>query len=129
MLVHFDPELPLIVACDASPFGLGGTLSHIYPDKTERPIMFVSRTLNKAEQNYTQVDHEAVALFWTVKKLDYFLRGRHFTLVTDNKPIVSIFNNKKATPIMAADHIQRWAVFLKALSYDIVHMSKVRYIC
>jgi hypothetical protein len=31
VLVHFDPRLPLILSCDASPYGLGVGLSHKMP--------------------------------------------------------------------------------------------------
>ena len=48
LLVHFDSELPLFVACDASPYGVGAVLSHQLGDGSERPIAFASRTLTKA---------------------------------------------------------------------------------
>ncbi|GFR15196.1 uncharacterized protein K02A2.6 [Trichonephila clavata] len=40
VLVHYDPNLPLILASDASPVGVGCVLSHVYPDGSERPIAF-----------------------------------------------------------------------------------------
>ena len=38
LLVHFDPNKPLVLACDASPYGCGAVISHQMPDGTERPI-------------------------------------------------------------------------------------------
>lgn len=41
-------------------------------------------------------------------------KGRHFTLVTDHQPLVSVFNPRKGIPVKS-----RWALFLGAHSYDI----------
>ncbi|GFS99089.1 hypothetical protein TNCV_822221 [Trichonephila clavipes] len=43
--------LPLTLASDSSPVGIGCVLSHVYPDGSERPIMFASRTLSGSEKN------------------------------------------------------------------------------
>ena len=32
LLVHFDDQKPIVLACDASPFGIGAVLSHILDD-------------------------------------------------------------------------------------------------
>ncbi|MGR0243462.1 ribonuclease H family protein, partial [Klebsiella pneumoniae] len=36
VLTPYDPNLPLILATDASPVGLGAVLSHIMPDASDR---------------------------------------------------------------------------------------------
>ena len=45
ILVHYDPDLPLKVDCDASSIGIWAVMLHIIPDGSERPIMYASRTL------------------------------------------------------------------------------------
>ena len=73
LLIHYDPEKPMVIACDASPYGLGAVLSHIMPDKSERPIMFTSRTLTNAERNYSQIEKEVLAIIFAVKKFSIFM--------------------------------------------------------
>jgi len=58
VLVHFNPRLPIILACDASAHGIGAVLSHKSPDGSEKPIGFVSRTLTNAEKQYPQVERK-----------------------------------------------------------------------
>ena len=48
LLVDFDPELEIRLACDASDYGIGAVLSHRFPDGSEKPVSFMPRTLNEA---------------------------------------------------------------------------------
>ena len=68
VLTHFNPGLPMTVASDASTYGLEAALSHKMLDETECPVAFASRTLSPAEKNYDQIDKEALALIWGIKK-------------------------------------------------------------
>ena len=56
VLTHYDFNLPVQLACDASPYGLRSVLSHVMTDGTERPVEFASLALAKSERNYSQID-------------------------------------------------------------------------
>ena len=121
VVTRFHPDLPLHVASDASPYGLGAILSHSMPDGTQRPIAFASRTLNTAEQNYSQIDKEAIGIVWILKKFHTYLYGRRFTLITDHQPLTEIFSPAKYVPFLTAARLQRYALLLARYQYDIVY--------
>ncbi|XP_060110918.1 uncharacterized protein K02A2.6-like, partial [Heteronotia binoei] len=89
VLHHYDENLPLILACDASPYGVGAVLGHQLPDGREVPVAYYSRTLSPAERNYAQIDKEALAIVAGVHKFNDYLYGRRFTIATDHKPELS----------------------------------------
>lgn len=119
VLVHYNPNLPVTLACDASPYGIGAVISHVFPNGLSRPIAHASRTLSEAERNYAQIDREALAIIFGVKKFHQYLFGRNFTLITDNKPLMQILDSKKGIPQLAASRLQRWSILLSAYQYDI----------
>lgn len=42
VLTHFNPSMPIRLACDASPYVIGMVLSHKFPEGTEKTIAFAS---------------------------------------------------------------------------------------
>ncbi|KAK4321215.1 hypothetical protein Pmani_007945 [Petrolisthes manimaculis] len=119
VLVHYNPDLPLRLECDASPRGLGAVLSHKFSDGTERPVVFSSRTLTKAESNYSQIDREGLALVFGVIRFHQYIYGRNFTLITNLKPLTYLFGREAASPTMASHRVRRWALTLSAYDYNI----------
>ena len=82
LLVHFSNTLLLRLACDASAYGVGAVISHLMSDGSEQP---------KTKCNYNQIEKEALGIVFGVKKFHQYLSGRLFTLITDHKPLTSIF--------------------------------------
>ena len=119
LLVHFNPDLPLILMCDASSYGIGAVLAHRMPDGTERPIGYTSRSLSKAERNYSQIEREALALVFGVRKFHSYLIGHCFELVTDHKPLLALLHEHKPTSTQASARIRRWSLLLSAYEYTI----------
>ncbi|KAL7293237.1 hypothetical protein TKK_0013377 [Trichogramma kaykai] len=123
VLVHFNPELKIKLACDASKVGLGAVLLHVFPDGTEKPICFASRTLIAAEKNYSVIHKEALAIYWSVNKFFQYLKGTHFILSTDHKPLLALLGAEKGIPQMAAGRMQRWAYFLNGFNYTLEYVK------
>lgn len=119
VLAHYDPREILVLATDASPVGVGAVLSHIYKDGVERPIQFASQTLSPTQQRYSQIDREAYAIIFGIRKFYQYVFGRKFILVTDNKPLSQIFAPDKGLPLMSATRMQHYAIFLESFDYQL----------
>ena len=124
VLVPYDEK---ILACDASPYGVGAVISHVMDDGEERPIAFASRTLTKSESNYLQIEKEALGIVFGVRKFQRYLYGRTFHLLTDHKQLVTILGPKTAVPTLAAARMQRWAVILQAYNYQAEYPSSAEH--
>lgn len=123
MLVYFDPRLPLILATDASPYGVGAVLSHRYPDDSERVLQYASQTLTSTQRKYAQIDKEAYAIVFGIKKFHQYLYGNKFTLFTDHRSLVQIFSPSKALPAYTALRMQHYAIFLQGYTFDIKYKN------
>ena len=85
-LPYFNPRSDTTLQTDASKKGRGAVIL-----QDSKPVMFASRALTGAEKNYQNLERECLATIWGMEKFHYFLYGKHFTLETDQKPLVSIY--------------------------------------
>lgn len=118
VLTHYNPNLPLIISCDSSGYGVGAVLSHIVNGQ-EKPIMFASSTLSPTEMKYSNLERESLAIIFALKKFHKFVFGRKFTLLSDHQPLQFIFGKNKGIPVTASARIIRWGVILSAYDYEL----------
>ena len=111
------------LSVDASPYGVGAVIMHVYLNGLRRPIAFASRTLKR----YGQIDKEALAIMSGLKRFHLYLYGRHFTILTDHMPLERIFGPKTAIASLAAMRLQRWAIILSAFDYSIRFVPSKQY--
>ena len=94
VLTHFDLSKPLILTCDAAPYGVGAVLSH-QVGEDDLPIAFASHSLAPAEKNYSQIDKEALAIVFGVKHFHQYLFGQYFTIKSDHKPLQHLLGKRR----------------------------------
>ena len=104
MLARPDLSLPFTLQTDVS------------VDGEEHPIYFVSRTLSKAERNYTVTEKEYLAVLWSVEWLRGYLQGEKFTVITDHHSLLWLNNLRDPT-----GRLVRWNTALQMYNIEFVH--------
>ena len=122
VLTHYDPAGPIKLAVDASPYGGWAVISHSMPNGDERPIAFASRTLHKGEKNYAQIENEALAIVYGVKKFhNPFTKGSLCYWLTIDRWRQFLSPKRVYHASLAAAWLQRWAILLSAYNYEICY--------
>lgn len=117
ILQYPDFTKEFILTTDASIHAIGAILSQGEIGK-DLPIAYASRTLNKAETNYSTIERELLAIVWAVKHFRPYLFGRKFKIVTDHKPLTWLFSIKDP-----GSRLVRWRLKLEEYDYEIVYKA------
>ena len=82
VLAYFDETKPIVLTVDSSSKGLGAAI--IQDDK---PIAYASET----QKRYSQIKKETLAVVFGCKKFYQYIYGQKVVVVSDHKPLQSIF--------------------------------------
>jgi hypothetical protein len=107
----------VVVMTDASDFGIGAYIFQRV-DGQERPIIFLSKALHGAQLNWSTIEKEAYAIFYTLKTHDHLLRDIPFTLKTDHKNLTYI-------NLESSQKVRRWKLFLQDFNFKMEHVAGV----
>ena len=83
-LLYFNVNAETTLQTGASKKVLGACLI-----QNGKVVCYASRALTETEQNYQNLEREALGTIWGMEKFHYFLHGKEFTL--DQKPLASIY--------------------------------------
>ncbi|MBW0541398.1 hypothetical protein O181_081113 [Austropuccinia psidii MF-1] len=122
LLLIPDFKLPFNPYIDASGDGLGAALNQvqIINDKpVEGPIRFISRKIKPTEARYGASQMECLFLVLALEKINYFLEGCVFELITDFSSVKSLLNMK--TPNR---HMLRWQTDIQEYRDDMTIVHK-----
>lgn len=103
-----------ILQTNASDRGLGDVLLQEDLDQ-KQPISYISRKLNKAEENYSTIERECLAIVWAIQKFHKYLYGREFILETDHQPLFFLNSSK-----LLNSRLMRWSLALQPYRFRIV---------
>ena len=87
---QFDPTSPVfMLQTDSSSVGVGTIL-----EQGGHVIVYGSRTLNQAEQQYSKIQKECLAIVFALKQFRHCLLERSFQLLTDHAPLQWLSSQK-----------------------------------
>ncbi|GFV98006.1 retrovirus-related Pol polyprotein from transposon 17.6 [Trichonephila clavipes] len=101
---------------DASGVGIRGVLN-----QNHRPIAFASRTLNKAERNYTVTARECLAVMWALNKFKTYFGSLPVKVITDHAALTKLTNGKNLSSQMI-----RWALKFPEFNIEWEHQPGVQ---
>ena len=107
--------VPFRLYTDASNIGLGAILAQ-QQEGRERTICCASRTLNKAEQNYSATKKEYLTEVWGIKNFRNYLIANHFNVYTDHYSLQWLRAMKNESALL-----HRWAAQLEDYDFEILH--------
>ena len=110
-LFYPNYDLEWILRTDASDYGVGAVLFQVFVTETGsqelQPLFCVSAKFSPQALKWAVIEKEAYGIYFSVKKLAYYLRGKRFILETDHANLV--WMEASVVP-----KIMRWRLFIQS---------------
>nr|GFA92910.1 reverse transcriptase domain-containing protein [Tanacetum cinerariifolium] len=110
-------DMPFELMCDASDFAIGAVPGQ-RQDKHFRPIHYASKTMTKAESNYTTMKKEMLAVVYAFEKFwSYFIMNKSI-VYTDHSALKYLFAKKDSKA-----RFLHWVLFLQEFTFKVIDIK------
>ncbi|XP_017981004.1 PREDICTED: uncharacterized protein LOC108663028 [Theobroma cacao] len=113
IIISLDWTLPFELTCDASDYVVGAILGQ-RKDKIFHSIYYASKTLNKAQKNYTTTEMKLLAVVFVFDKFRSYLIGMKVIVYINHSAIKYLIYKKDAKP-----RLIRWILLLQEFDLEI----------
>ncbi|GKB58346.1 reverse transcriptase domain-containing protein [Tanacetum coccineum] len=114
ILIAPNWDQPFELMCDASDYAIGAVLGQRI-EKHFRLIHYVSKTMTKAETNYTTTEKEMLAVVYAFEKFRSYLIMNKSVVYTDHSALKYLFNKKDAKA-----RLLRWVLLLQEFDFKVI---------
>nr|GEU55046.1 reverse transcriptase domain-containing protein [Tanacetum cinerariifolium] len=103
--------MPFELMCDTSDFAIGAVLGQ-RQEKHFRLIHYASKTMTKAESNYTTTENKMLAVVYAFKKFQSYLIMNKSIVYTDHSALKYLFTKKDSKA-----RLLRWVLLLQEFTF------------
>ncbi|RDY12398.1 Retrovirus-related Pol polyprotein, partial [Mucuna pruriens] len=108
-------DLPFELMCDASNLALGAVLGErAEVGQPTHVIAYASRTMDPAQQNYTTIEKELLAIVFALDKFRSYLLGSKIVVFSDHAALRYLLKKPDAKP-----RLIRWMLLLQEFNLEI----------
>ena len=101
------------IICDANDYAMGAVLGQ-KTDKMFRAIYYASKIFNEAQENYSTIEKEMLAMEFACEKFRPYILGSHVIIHTDHAAIKYLMAKKEVKP-----RLIRWVLLLQEFDLEI----------
>nr|GEU62591.1 DNA-directed DNA polymerase [Tanacetum cinerariifolium] len=114
ILISPDWDMPFELMCDASDFAIGAVLRQ-HQEKYFRPIHYASKTMTKAESNYTTTKKEMSAVVYAFEKFRSYLIMNKSIVYTNHSALKYLFAKKDSKARLLC-----WVLLLQEFTFKVI---------
>ena len=101
------------IMCDASDYAMGAVLGQ-RTEKIFKAIYYASKAFNEAQENYSTIEKEMLAMVFSCEKFRPYILGSHVVIHTNHAAIKYLMAKKDVKP-----RLIRWVLLLQEFDLEI----------